>query len=177
MYNTVKSNEDHWCLQRYLWSTDLNPNQPPQEKIIKTLIYGVKSSGNQAELALRKTADHSKDQYLRVNEVVFDVYVDDCISGEDSLQEAMETADSLEIVVKKSGFRLKGFTFSGSDPPEALSQDGKSISVGGTFWYPKIDKLSLDHHYLRNEFCSKAKGKETDRIIRYYSISTHKTLF
>ena len=138
MYNTVKLKEDHWCLQRYLWSNNLDPNQPPQEKIIKTLIHGVKSCGNQAERTLRKTANHSKDQYPRVNEVVNkDVYVDDCISGEDSLNEAMKNADNLEIVINKGGFRLKGFTFSGSDPPEALSQDGKTISVGGMVWYPK----------------------------------------
>ena len=46
MYNCVKLREEDWCLQRYIWEDELNPNNIPVEKIIKTLIYGVKSSGN-----------------------------------------------------------------------------------------------------------------------------------
>ena len=63
MYNTVKLREEDWCLQRYLWEENLNPGKFPQEKIIKTLIYGIKSSGNQAEYALGKTASASKPEY------------------------------------------------------------------------------------------------------------------
>ena len=63
MYNTVKLQEEDWCLQRYLWEENLNPSKFPQEKIIKTLIYGIKSSGNQAEYALRKAASASKSEY------------------------------------------------------------------------------------------------------------------
>ena len=49
MYNSVKLVEDDWCLQRYIWQKDLDTKKLPEEKVIKTLIYGVKSSGNQAE--------------------------------------------------------------------------------------------------------------------------------
>ena len=48
MYNSVKLVEDDWCLQRHIWQNDLDPRKLAEEKIIKTLIYGVKSSGNQA---------------------------------------------------------------------------------------------------------------------------------
>ena len=159
MYNTIKLVEDHWCLQRYLWDNELSPDRQPEEKVIKTLIYGVKSSGNQAEYALRQTSLISKDRYPRVHEVITnDFYVDDCISGESSIHIAMETADNLEIVLNKGGFGLKGFTFSGQDPPENLSADGQSISVGGMLWYPKIDKLSLDIQEMN--FAKKQRGKK-----------------
>ena len=46
MYNTVKLKEEHWCYQRYIWQQDLDPNQIPEEKVIKTLIYGVRSAGS-----------------------------------------------------------------------------------------------------------------------------------
>ena len=42
------------------------------------------------------------------------------------------------------GFSLKGFTFSGSDPPKHLSDDGKSVSVAGMKWLSKSDQLKLD---------------------------------
>ena len=49
MYNTVQLRQEDWCLQHYFWQRDLGKSKIPEGKIIKTLIYGVKSSGNQAE--------------------------------------------------------------------------------------------------------------------------------
>ena len=46
MYNTVKLKEEDWCYQRYIWQDNLDPTKIPQEKVIQTLIYGVRSSGN-----------------------------------------------------------------------------------------------------------------------------------
>ena len=44
----------------------------------------MKSSRNQAERGLRETADLQKNRYSRQNEIVNeDIYVDDCLSGED----------------------------------------------------------------------------------------------
>ena len=61
MYNTIQLDQRDWCLQRYIWNENLDPTKIPEEKVIKTLIYGVKPSGNQAEYGLRKVADMSKD--------------------------------------------------------------------------------------------------------------------
>ena len=44
MYNSVKLEEDYWCLQQYIWQKDLDPQKLPGEKVIKTLIYGVKEA-------------------------------------------------------------------------------------------------------------------------------------
>ena len=161
MYNTIKLDRNQWCFQRYLWSNDLLPNEQPQEKVIKTLIYGVKSSGNQAERAIRQTSALSKDEFPEVDHIVnFDLYVDDCMSGEEDLKTAMERADQMDISLGRGGFGLKGFTFSGSDPPGSLSKDGKSIGVGGLVWYPKSDELSIDVSELN--FAKKRRGKKPD---------------
>ena len=117
----------------------------PEEKVIKTLIYGVKSSGNQAERALRLTAEHFKSDYQDVNEIINnDVYVDDCLSGQNSTDNSFQRADELDLVLMHGGFSLKGFTFSGFNPPNALSEDGHSISVAGMKWFSKDDVISLD---------------------------------
>ena len=82
MYNSIKLRQEDWCYQRYIWQQDLDPSKIPDEKVIKTLIYGVRSSGNQAETGLRKTADISKNEYPEVCEIIHkDIYVDDCLSG------------------------------------------------------------------------------------------------
>ena len=131
MYNSVLLDKEHWCLQRYIFQRDLDPNNPIEEKILLSIIYGVKSSGNQAEAALRETARLSKDEYPRVCEVVHDeFYVDDCLSGASDMEELHELASELDTVLRKGGFKLKGFTFSGEPPPEALSKGKKFINAG-----------------------------------------------
>ena len=88
MYNSVKLHEENWCLQRYIWQHELDPTKIPEEKVIKTLIYRVKYSGNQAERSLRETAKLSQDGYSQINQIVSkDIYVDDCISGGKSVKE------------------------------------------------------------------------------------------
>ena len=70
MYNTIKLEEEYWCYQLYLWNDQLNPEVMPIWKVIKTLIYGVTSSGNQAERGIRQTAELQKNEYPRENEVI-----------------------------------------------------------------------------------------------------------
>jgi hypothetical protein len=159
MYNTIRLNPAYWCYQLYLWDQTLDPKNSPRWKVIKTLIYGVRSSGNQAERGLRQTAELQKEKYPRENEVVQkDIYVDDCMSGEPTPQKRDETTDNLILVLSRGGFKLKGFTFSGADPPENLSDDGVSVLVAGMRWYSKDDTLSLNIGELN--FAKKKRGKK-----------------
>ena len=52
--------------------------------------------------------------------------------------------DDLKVVLSRGGFVLKGVSESGSYPPEHLSEDDKSILVGGLKWYCKEDYLKLN---------------------------------
>ena len=157
MYTTIKLDQKDWCFQRYLWQPELDKTKIPQEKIIKTLIYGVRSSGNQAECGLRETANLFKETYPQVHNIIHkDVYADDCISGESSISAAHSRADELQDTVNKGGFRLKGVTFSGSNPPSDLITDKISIAMGGMNWFPKQDELSLNINELN--FLKKRRG-------------------
>ena len=157
MYNTIRLNEDHWCYQLYLWDNDLSQEREPKVKV--TLIYGVKSCGNQAERGIRETGNLMKEDYPRQNEMIHnDIYVDDCMSGEDSYDAVCETTDALKLVLNKGGFDLKRFTFSGFHPPVHLGNEDKSINVGGMKWYPKSDMLRLNIGELN--FGKKCRGKK-----------------
>ena len=63
MYNAILLHVKFWCYQMYYWRDDLAVDQSPRRKVIKTLIYGVKPSGNLAERGLRQTADKTKHLY------------------------------------------------------------------------------------------------------------------
>ena len=158
MYNSIKLDSSHWGLQRYLWQDSLDPSKPPEEKIIKTLIYGIKSSGNQAERGLRETA-RLQGEYPEIHQIVSnDIYVDDCLSGTTDVSKVQSIADDLEVVVNHGGFTLKGFTFSGQNPQEALSSDGHSVAVAGLKWFPLEDEISLDVQDLN--FAKKSRGRK-----------------
>ena len=128
------------------------------------MIYGVKSSGNQAEYGLHEVARISGEEYPEVQEIIHkDVYVDDCISGEGSIELARKRSDEIELVVNRGGFQLKGVSLSGEDPLESLTDDGSTINVAGMKWYPKDDLLSLNISKLN--FSKRVRGKRSDDLI------------
>ena len=144
MHSTVQLHPVHWCYQMYLWDENLDPSNCPKQKVIKTLIYGVRSSGNQAEQALREVAKQSFDQYPEsVAIIINDTYVDDCASGDKTKELAIQRSEELELVGNKGGFKLKGVVVSGEHPPESMSEDGCTVFVAGMRWFPKKDQLSL----------------------------------
>ena len=164
MYNSIKLRQEDWCYQRYIWQQDLDPSKILDEKVIKTLIYGVRSSGNQAETGLRKTADISKNEYPEVCEIINkDIYVDDCLSGSSTETLAFKLSDELQIVVNRGGFSLKGFPFSGYSPYKSLSSDGESVGLAGLRWYPEDDKVALD--IIELNFSRKYRGKKPSNKI------------
>ena len=164
MYNTVKLDPSHWTLQRYIWEDELNPSKIPHEKVIKTLIYGIRSSGNQAERALRQVSDTFKDQYPDANRILQeDVFVDDCVTGDINHDGTSKRAGELEVITSKGSFKLKGITLSGADPPSHLTNDGVSVGVGGMKWYSKSDEISISMSELN--FAPKRRGKKSSAAI------------
>ena len=66
----------------------------PDEKVIRALIFGVKSSGNQSERGLQEIARISACEYPEVNHIVQkDIYVVDYLPG--------EREDQLELVLNR----------------------------------------------------------------------------
>ena len=50
----------------------------------------------------------------------------------------------MTLVLRRGGFNLKGFTFSGNVPLKSLSGDSESVKVAGIKWVPKSDQIQLD---------------------------------
>ena len=153
MYNSVKLRQEDWCYQRYIWQQDLDPSKITDKKVIKTLIYGARSSGHQAETG-----------FPEVCEIIHkDIYVDDCLSDSSTETLAFKLSDEFQIVVNRGGFSLKGFTFNGYSPYQSLSSDGESVGVAGLRWYPEDDKVALDISELN--FSKKYRGKKPSNKI------------
>ena len=71
IYNTVKLQQEDWCLQRYLWEENIYSNNFPQDKSIKTLVYSVKSSSNQAEYSTKEALSKFQSEYPDANKAIY----------------------------------------------------------------------------------------------------------
>ena len=163
MYNVIKLKPEHWTYQRYKWHENLDPNEPPEDKFITTIIYGVKCSGNQAEVALRETARRQQEGFPEAaRAIIKDTYVDDCVTGVSGLStdiSAEQLASDINQMLAKTGFVTKGFSVSGSPPPLGLSKDGMSINVFGCKWFCELDQLQFNISPLN--FSKKHRGKKS----------------
>ena len=161
LYNHVKLQVCHWRFQLYYWQIDLDPSIPPLIKVIKTLIYGLKPSGNQAECALRKLADLLKDRYPEAAAAIIDdTYMDDTATQTESVEKADQLSSDIFDLLSRGGFSPKGFTISGRPPLPALSKDGESIGILGAKWFSENDEISLGIGTLN--FGKKYRGKKSD---------------
>ena len=161
MYNAVLLQPSHWHYQMYLWRDDVE--RSAHRKVIKTLIHGVRSSGGLAECGLRKTAELMKSVYHNAcNVIIHDIYIDDCLLGDCTYEHALTITDHLKIDLEQGGFTLKGFTFSGHDPPPHLTNDGESVTVGGLKWFPKGDFFFINCGELN--FFKKCRGRKTPHM-------------
>ena len=161
MYSTILIRREHWVFQQYLWENSLDPAKQCQEKVIKTIMYGVCWSGNQAERKLRMTTEISRSRYPQIYEIISrGIYVDDCTSGSNSENEILNIADKLKMVLNSGGFSLKGLAFSSKDPPESwipsrwwCQYSHSRNEMVHTRWFASI-------WFHRHEFQQKNKKKE-----------------
>ena len=158
MYNSIKLCPEHWTYQRYFWYPTLDPNKHPEEKIIMTLIYGVVSSGNQAEYALRETARLQETEYPEAAKALInDTYMDDVLTGADDKDAADKLINDIDSLAPNGGFFPKGFSVAGKTPLPHLTKDGASIMALGHRWFTESDEVQLAFGPLN--FAKKHRGK------------------
>ena len=79
MYHTVATTTLDHHTHRFLWR-DMNSNKEPDTYVIQRVSFGDKPSGAIATVALRKTAEMSKDRYPEATEIILtNTYMDDII--------------------------------------------------------------------------------------------------
>ena len=139
-YASMKLFRDQWNLQRVLFKENLDPRSEVQEAIIKTLIWGIKSVSAQTECAIIKLAEAVKDEHPLLAEFLMcGRFVDDLGDSAikiETLQSLIEEADRFFDML---GLGCKGWSLSGTSPPEDVTADGETVTVGGMRWHTKLD--------------------------------------
>ena len=147
-YNGVKLHVEHYKYQRYLWREDLNPANPLIVMIVRTLIYGVRPSGNQTTAGFVKLSEHCKLNYPEhsrgADVLAEDAYMDDILHSEDTPEDCRSVAESLDFTLGLGSMSVKAYTFAGDPPSEQVSANGTTVGLVGMVWDPVKDTIAVD---------------------------------
>ena len=175
-YNQTRLDPSFLQYQQLLWPEDwlaeggegggggaetLNPTVEtlnPTRMVVKTLIYGLRPSGQQCAVGVRELAKYAEEQRPELAAgaaAVKAAYVDDVVvSTVPGTQTSL--AHQIQQVLAYGGMEVKGFAISGEEPPAELSADGETVGVLGYVWNTKCDLLSLESKVV-DLICSKGK--------------------
>ena len=111
MYHTIKTENIDQQTHRFLWR-DLE-ERSPDVYVITSVSFGDKPAAAISALALKKTAEMSKEEYPEASETILkNSYVDDIISSFDNHEIADKQTDQIEEILDKGGFPIKGWRVS-----------------------------------------------------------------
>jgi hypothetical protein len=88
MYRQIKIEDNQCNLQNILWHDE--PSQPLQVYQLKTVTYGTVAAPYLATRTLSWLASDEKENFPRDAAAILDIYVDDWLSGAQSVAEADE---------------------------------------------------------------------------------------
>ncbi|XP_037931721.1 uncharacterized protein LOC119666512 [Teleopsis dalmanni] len=133
-----------------------SPNDPLQFYQLNTVTYGTRSAPYLATKCLQQLAKDKSTKYpLGALAIINDFYVDDCLSGSDSLDTALEIQRQLHDLLESAGFKLRKWCVNNplllqdiakEDQEVDLdfsNEDQASVKTLGLSWQPKRDKFSI----------------------------------
>ena len=124
-YNMILLHSDYWQFQKILYKENLDPSAKTMIAIIKTLIYGVRPVGSQCEEVIKLLADEVWTDFPDVaTMLVLKRYVDDFGQSTESREATDILIAQTTEVLSRIAMKVKGWTVSGEDPPENVTDDG-----------------------------------------------------
>ncbi len=106
MYRAVQLCETDKDLHQFVWRE--NSGEPLRNFRMTRVTFGVSASPFAANMAVKQNARDLANQYPLATEVVSkSFYVDDCLSGADTANDAVEMQVQLQGMFEKGGFVLR----------------------------------------------------------------------
>lgn len=155
MYRQIKINPNDEKFQLIVWRE--NAGVPIKTYALQTVTFGTTSAPYLAVKTLKRLAEDEKALYpLGCQCIDSGFYVDDCIYGADSIEEARQIQSEILSILSSAGFHLRKWSANHKDlldaVPEAdreskslLEFDKKfSVKTLGIQWFPSSDEF----HFL-----------------------------
>ena len=157
-YASIKLIVEQWNLQRVLLRDELDPDGRILEMILRTLIWGIKCVSAQSETAIIKLAEHILKDYPLLAKFLLDSRFVDDIADSAAKKETLEKiTGQADYFFDKLGLGCKGWSYSGSNPPEEVSGGEDHVKVAGMIWYTLLDSLEIPLPELH--FSNKSRGR------------------
>lgn len=160
MYRQIRIHPEDTPLQRILWRFD--PSEPLQIYELQTVTYGLSPSSFLATRVLKKLAEDVGDRYeLAAPMLANDFYMDDFISGADSVEQARELRKDVQTLMAEGGLQLRKWN---SNRPEILDdlptetnsksstlhfEPEQKIKTLGVGWEMGPDQFSIEVRELK----------------------------
>jgi hypothetical protein len=167
MFLQIRMNRQDQDLQRFLWRSD--NSKEPEEYRLTTVTFGLTSS---PFLSIQTVLTHVETQEVdfpkAVEEIKENIFVDDVLSGEATVEKAAQLATDMKTVLATGGFPLRKFV---SNKPEALrSMKDEDLASHHAVLLTgeEFSTKTLGVKYLPNEdvlmfsFCDKMDNVETE---------------
>ncbi|XP_062557831.1 uncharacterized protein LOC134222689 [Armigeres subalbatus] len=162
MYRQVRIHPDDTPLQRILWrSSQISPNQIFE---LQTITYGLSSSSFIETRVLKQLASDVGGKYEHAGTVVSnDFYMDDFLSGADTVEEAKRLRNDVQSLMAEGEFELRKWSSNSSEVLSGLSPDAlegqstlyfeaeQKVKTLGVAWETGTDCLRVDIPTLREE--------------------------
>lgn len=122
MFLQIKVDEKDQHVLRYVWR-DLKSDDAPRIYRLQRLAFGVNCSPFLAIATVQHHAKECKEEFPAASmEVLSNMYVDDCLTGDDSVEASVELQKSLDKMMECGGFNLTKWA---SNSKEVLSHIAK----------------------------------------------------
>ncbi|XP_062539155.1 uncharacterized protein LOC134207453 [Armigeres subalbatus] len=164
MYRQVQVNKDDTKFQRILWRE--NRSKPLQVIELSTVTYGTASAPFLATRVLNQLATDEQESFPKASKVVSkSFYVDDVLSGAETVEEAKELQIDLVALLAKGGFALHKWC--ANDPSLLedipMEQQAKQLDFMNHETIDPIKTLGLLWDPVEDNFFFRVKPLDKDR--------------
>lgn len=154
MFNQIKVSEDQWDCQRIFWRE--NSDQPLKEYWLTVVTFGLTSSAYLSVKCVIQAAREAAEQLPNAAKIIErDFYMDDCVTGADSVEQAIKLASEIDQILSGAAFKLRKWKSNSFEVQQAFgsvnedseqcivfSEDGET-SVLGVKWLLEKDQFTF----------------------------------
>lgn len=162
MYLQVLLHQDDKRFQRILW----HKNNKIRTLQFNTLTFGVSSSPFLAIRILHKLADDERHAFPRAAEILKEhLYVDDLLSGADSIIEARVIRNELIALLSRGGFTIRQWTSN----DERIINDLATSALHANFIFDKnrsLKTLGITWHAQDDQIRYYARSIKIERLTK-----------
>lgn len=178
MYRQVRLYNGDTRFQRILWRDDRS--KPLQEIELMTVTYGTAAAPFLATRALNQLAADEEENHPKASKVVLkSVYVDDVLSGADTVEEAKDLQNDLVALLAKGGFSLHKWCANDPSLLEGIpvEQQEKQINFQDHGAKDAVKTLGLLWNPVEDNFFFSVKPLDKDHWTKQQVLSEIAKLF